>query len=68
MLNLKLYLGAHLGACTSLEQLNTDYDSYDQVRKLTLEMQIKEPSIVFHPSNKYSFPQPRTINNVSKEF
>ena len=45
-----------------------DYESYEAVRKLTLDMHIKEPSIVFHPSNKYLFPKPLTINNVSEKF
>ena len=46
----------------------TNYESMQEARKLTTEMQKKDPTIVFYPLNKYSYPQPRTINNITDNF
>ena len=46
----------------------TTIEGIPLIRKLMKEMQRKDPSIVFYPTNKTTNPQPRTINNVEEDF
>ena len=46
----------------------TTIEGIPLIRKLMKEMQRKDPSIVFYPTNKITRPQPRTINNVDEDF